>query len=166
MTIAPVLPRQKLPIGIQTFAKLREENCYYVDKTGLAMDLADGGGSFFLSRPRRFGKSLLLDTFKELFECNAKLFTGLAAEKQWDCDPQYPVIHISLGGGVLKSREDLEQLVHKKLTNHESRFDLPARFVDGRSRFADLIERLHAQTGQKVVVLVDEYDKPILDNII
>lgn len=76
--------RRPLPIGIQTFAKLREDGAYYVDKTGLAIDLIESGACLFLSRPRRFGKSLLLDTIKELFEANRPLFTGLAAETRWD----------------------------------------------------------------------------------
>jgi hypothetical protein len=157
--------RQGLPIGIQGFAKLREEGCYYVDKTPYALRLIREGGHYFLSRPRRFGKSLFLDTLKELFEGNAALFTGLAAETQWDWTKKYPVIRISFGGGVLKNREDLGQVLHKKLFDSEEQFGLPMRFADTRSRFADLIERIHAKTGQRVVVLIDEYDKPILDNI-
>ena len=81
--LAAPLPRRKLPIGIQTFSKLREEGCYYVDKTALALHLIDSGSYYFLSRPRRFGKSLFLDTLKELFEGRQSLFTGLAAEHAW-----------------------------------------------------------------------------------
>jgi hypothetical protein len=80
----PTLLRRKLPIGIQTFSEIIEEGYYYVDKSGIAVDLAQQGKYYFLSRPRRFGKSLFLDTLKELFEGNQKLFTGLAAETRWD----------------------------------------------------------------------------------
>ncbi len=111
--------RMGLPIGIQGFAKLREEGCYYVDKTPYALRLIREGGHYFLSRPRRFGKSLFLDTLKELFEGNAAMFTGLAAETQWDWTKKYPVIRISFGGGVLKNREDLGQVLHKKMFDSE-----------------------------------------------
>ena len=93
------MQRRKLPIGIQTFAKIREVDYYYVDKTYIALNLIDQGNCYFLSRPRRFGKSLFLDTLKELFEGNHKLFKGLAAESQWDWSIKYPVIRISFGGG-------------------------------------------------------------------
>ncbi|MEX8498258.1 AAA family ATPase, partial [Leptothrix ochracea] len=95
----PVLSRCKLPIGLQSLAKLRGEGCYYVDKSGLAIDLIEAGSYFFLSRPRRFGKSLLVDTFQELFEANRALFTGLAAETRWDWSQRHPVVRISFGGG-------------------------------------------------------------------
>jgi hypothetical protein len=159
------LPRKKLPIGIQTFRKIREDNYYYVDKTSLAMDLIEQGTCYFLSRPRRFGKSLLLDTLKDLFEGAQDLFEGLAAQTRWDWSQKFPVIRISFGAGVVGSRTDLNQILHQQLSHHENRFALPPQFDDQRSRFLDLIERVHAQTGQRVVVLVDEYDKPILDRI-
>jgi hypothetical protein len=159
------LPRKKLPIGIQTFRKIREDNYYYVDKTSLAMDLIEQGTCYFLSRPRRFGKSLLLDTLKELFEGSQDLFDGLAAQTRWDWGKKFPVVRISFGTGVVGSRTDLNQILHQQLSHHENRFALPPRFDDQRSRFLDLLERVHAQTGQRVVVLVDEYDKPILDRI-
>jgi hypothetical protein len=169
MTSTPDLPqtlkRRKLPIGIQTFRKLREDDNYYVDKTGMAVDLVEQGSCYFLSRPRRFGKSLFLDTLKDLFEGHEELFIGLAAQTRWDWSVKYPVIRISFGAGVLHTSESLHQSIHQQLMHHETRFALPAAFPDLRSRFIDLIERLHAQAGQRVVVLVDEYDKPILDNI-
>jgi hypothetical protein len=157
--------RKKLPIGIQTFAKIREDGHYYVDKTPHALRLIEQGTHFFLSRPRRFGKSLFLDTLKELFEGNAALFTGLHAENHWDWSKRYPVLRFSFGGGVLGSLNDLGQSLHEQLTHHETRFDLPAAFPDVRSRFKSLIRRLHEKVGQRVVVLIDEYDKPILDRI-
>ena len=161
----PAAHRRRLPIGIQTFGEIIQEGHYYVDKSGYAVDLARTGKAYFLSRPRRFGKSLFLDTLKELFEGNVTLFKGLAAVTKWDWSKKHPVIRISFGGGVLKQREELGQVLHKKLCDHEAQFSLPMRFADVRSRFADLIERVHAQTGQRAVVLIDEYDKPILDNI-
>ena len=157
---------KNLPIGIQTFRKIREnsEN-YYVDKTAYALKLMNGGTHYFLSRPRRFGKSLFLDTLAELFSGHQELFQGLYCYDRWDWNVCYPVIRISWGGGVAHTREALDQTLHQQLTHHEKANDLPAAFVDLRSRFVDLIERLHAKTGLRVVILVDEYDKPILDNI-
>ena len=99
------LVRRKLPIGIQTFRKIREaDDYYYVDKTGLAIDLIEQGACYFLSRPRRFGKSLLIDTFRELFDASKELFTGLAAETRWDWGKKHPVIRISFSDGVLQNR--------------------------------------------------------------
>ena len=94
------LPRRKLPIGIQTFARLREDGCYYVDKTPHILRLIDEGTHYFLSRPRRFGKSLLIDTIAELFEGNQALFAGLHAEAHWDWSQRSPVVRISFGAGV------------------------------------------------------------------
>ena len=123
------------------------------------------GSCYFLSRPRRFGKSLFIDTLKDMFEGNRELFTGLAADDRWDWSVKYPVIRLSFGAGVVHTRLALDQTMHQQLAHHEKRFDLPPDFPDLRSRFIDLIERLHTQTGQRVVVLVDEYDKPMFDNI-
>lgn len=159
------MARKKLPIGIQTFAKIREEPHYYVDKTPFALRLVEQGTHFFLSRPRRFGKSLFLDTLKELFEGNAALFEGLYAEKHWDWSVRYPVLRFSFGGGVLGSVADLGQSLDRQLTVMEQRHGLSTDFPDARSRFAELIRRLCEQTGQRVVILIDEYDKPILDRI-
>jgi len=157
--------RKKLPIGIQTFAKIREEDTYYVDKTGMAVDLVENGSYYFLSRPRRFGKSLFLDTLKELFEGNAPLFKGLAAETRWDWTKKYPVIRISFGGSALGSLEHLNQSLDEQLCTCEENFALKPEYPDVRRRFKRLILRVAEQTGQRVVVLVDEYDKPILDRI-
>jgi len=159
------LPRRKLPIGIQTFAKLREDECYYVDKTGLAIQLVAEGSHYFLSRPRRFGKSLFLDTLKELFEGNQALFAGLVAENLWDWGMKHPVIRISLGAGVLHSRAELDDALDGQLLRLELLCGLAQQDLSIRRRFSHLIECLHTQTGQRVVVLIDEYDKPILDNI-
>ncbi len=157
--------RRKLPIGIQTFREIREDNCYYVDKTDFAIRLIEQGKYYFLSRPRRFGKSLFLDTLKELFEGNEPLFRGLYVHDKWNWDIKYPVIRISFGGGVVGSRNELDRSLHQQLTSFEERFSLPAAFPDIRSRFTDLIRRTAEKAGQRVVVLVDEYDKPMLDRI-
>ena len=109
MTALPALSRKKLPIGIQTFAKLRDDGHYYVDKTGYAVELAQSGNCYFLSRPRRFGKSLFLDTLKQMFEGKRSLFHGLVADERWDWSRTHPVIRISLGGGVLKNRAALDE---------------------------------------------------------
>ncbi|TAN47257.1 MAG: hypothetical protein EPN21_18130 [Methylococcaceae bacterium] len=159
------LARRKLPIGIQTFAKIRGDDYYYVDKTPLAWRLAQESGYFFLSRPRRFGKSLFLDTLRALFAGEEALFGGLYIHDLWDWSVRYPVIYISFGGGVLKQVQELERVLHQQLDEHERHYALPARYPDNRSRFRDLIIRLHDQYSRGVVVLIDEYDKLILDNI-
>ena len=160
------MTRKQLPIGVQTFAKIRENDAfYYVDKTRLALQLIAQGSHFFLSRPRRFGKSLFLDTLKELFEGNKALFKGLYAERHWDWSLKYPVLRFSFGGGVLGSADDLRASLDEQLGTLELRYQLPAEYPDARSRFKRLIMRLAEQAGQRVVVLIDEYDKPILDRI-
>ncbi|HIJ88010.1 MAG TPA: ATP-binding protein [Desulfuromonadales bacterium] len=156
--------RKKLPIGIQTFREIREEGYYYVDKSSFALSLIEQGKYYFLSRPRRFGKSLFLDTLKELFEANEPLFMGLAAHDAWDWSVTYPVIRISFGGGVLGSRAELEDSLDGQLASYESNPEASAG-ASLRRRFVHLIKDLHRKCGQRVVVLVDEYDKPILDRI-
>lgn len=157
--------RRKLPIGIQTFAKLREEGCYYVDKTALALQLIDSGSYYFLSRPRRFGKSLFLDTLKELFEGNQALFLGLAAQSHWDWSKKYPVIRISFGDGVLRNRVELDASIHEMLLDNAQRLGVVCTHQSIGGRFAQLIAKVHQMAGQRAVVLIDEYDKPMLDNI-
>lgn len=160
---APV--RRKLPIGIQTFAKIREGNYYYVDKTAVALDLARNGGYYFLSRPRRFGKSLFLDTLKELFEGNEPLFRGLYAHDRWDWSVRYPVINISFASGLLQSRAELDEKIQEILDDHQKRLEVIRRHRSISGNFADLIRLAHEKYGQRVVILIDEYDKPILDNL-
>ena len=157
--------RKKLPIGIQTFSKIREDNCYYVDKSGFALALIDQGSHYFLSRPRRFGKSLFLDTLKELFEGNRLLFQGLAAGDQWDWSVTYPVIRISFGEGVVKSGGELKERITELLRHHQQRLGVSCEAASNAGCFLELIQKTHQKFGQRVVVLVDEYDKPILDNI-
>ncbi len=155
--------KRRLPIGIQTFRLIREEGCYYVDKTAHIQRLVDAGRHYFLSRPRRFGKSLLLDTIKELFEGGEELFRGLAVHDRWDWSVQHPVLRLDFGRGSfdepgLAAKEALAQLdAIERRTGVEGRYDTAP------ARFGHLIESLRERSGRRVVVLVDEYDKPILD---
>jgi hypothetical protein len=157
--------RKRLPIGIQTFREIREEDCYYVDKTPFVLRLIEEGQAYFLSRPRRFGKSVLVDTFKELFEGNKTLFTGLYAEDHWDWSVSYPVIQISFAEGVINSRSDLDERFREILLENQERLAVTCRKQSIVGHFSELMTVVHKQFGQRVVVLVDEYDKPILDNI-
>jgi hypothetical protein len=157
--------KRKLPIGIQTFAKIREADYYYVDKTGIALQLIEQGNCYFLSRPRRFGKSLFLDTLKELFEGNQKLFMGLTAEKQWDWSVKYPVIRISFSDGVLQNRAELDQRIEEILLENQDNLQIETKYQSISGRLSDLIRQAHQKYKQRAVVLIDEYDKPILDNI-
>ncbi len=159
------MPRKKLPIGIQTFARIREDDCYYVDKTGLALQLIEEGNYYFLSRPRRFGKSLFIDTLAELFEGNEALFRGLAVHDRWDWQRRFPVVRISFGGGVLHSREALDQRIDELLADNEQRLGVSSPPASVAGRFAAMIRHAERAHGQRVVILVDEYDKPILDNL-
>ena len=159
------MDRRKLPIGIQTFRQVREEGYYYVDKTAYACRIGeDAGKHFFLSRPRRFGKSLFVDTLKELYEGSEPLFRGLAIHDAWDWSKRRPVVRLSFAGGNFKRPAELHASVMRQLAASERRAGLPASHVPTPAgRFADLLEALHDRTGERVVVLVDEYDKPILD---
>jgi hypothetical protein len=159
-------PRKKLPIGIQNFAKIREDDYYYVDKTPFACRLVKEGSYYFLSRPRRFGKSLFVDTLKELFEGNRDLFKGLYAETHWDWAKKYPVLRFSFGEGVESSRESLKSTLQEQLENHARRLEVTeASTRDGVLSLSRLVRAIHEKHGQRVVILVDEYDKPILDTI-
>ena len=160
------MTRKRLPIGIQTLREMREEDCYYVDKTGFALRLIDEGKYYFLSRPRRFGKSLFLDTLAELFSGNEPLFRGLEAHQRWDWERRFPVIRLSFGSGVLQSRAELERRMRRLLQDNAERLEIPCRDPeDPVDCLATLIARAHDRHGERVVVLVDEYDKPILDNL-
>ncbi|MCE2435021.1 MAG: AAA family ATPase [Candidatus Latescibacteria bacterium] len=157
------MTRRRLPIGIQTFRKIREENCYYVGKTAYIQRLIDEGTHYFLSRPRRFGKSLFLDTLKELFEGNEPLFKGLYIHDRWDWSVRHPVIRLSFGSGNFKESGDLQANLLDQLAAIERRTGVVVEAETVPGHFAYLIEALHDRAGQPVVVLVDEYDKPILD---
>jgi hypothetical protein len=159
------MTRKKLPIGIQTFARIREENYYYVDKTAFALRMIEEGTAYFLSRPRRFGKSLFLDTLGELLAGNEPLFRGLYCHGKWDWSVKYPVIRISFAEGVMASAEKLEIRILDNLAENEQRLGLPEGSGEIPGRFIRLIQAAEAKFGQRAVVLVDEYDKPLLDNL-
>jgi hypothetical protein len=155
-----------LPIGLSTFRFLIEDNFVYVDKTGIIEPLVRQKGRYFLSRPRRFGKSLLVDTFKELFEGNEQLFRNLAIHDRWDWARKYPVIKIDWSSGTLTSRASLDKKTAHLLEENAFRIGIQ---IDRQDEISTLFEKLITQTAEKydmpVVVLVDEYDKPLLDNL-
>ena len=155
--------RRKLPIGIQTFREVREEDCYYVDKTAYIRGLLAEGKHYFLSRPRRFGKSLFLDTCKELFAGSEELFAGLYVHDHWDWSVRHPVLRLSFGSGSLSEPGVLHKEVMAQLDALEEETGVKSRYDTASVRFRHLIQRLHRQSGQRVAVLIDEYDKPILD---
>ena len=164
MSLPGPAARRKLPIGIQTFREIREEGYYYVDKTAHVQRMADEGKHYFLSRPRRFGKSLLLDTMKELFEGREELFRGLAVHGRWDWSVRRPVLRISFGSGQFGRPGELEAGFDEKLAAIERSAGVSSTGgATAAGRFAALIEALRESTGRRVAVLIDEYDKPILD---
>ncbi|MEI7696247.1 MAG: AAA family ATPase, partial [Chlorobium sp.] len=156
---------KKLPVGIQTFSKIIEGDYLYIDKTEIARSLIDSYQYVFLSRPRRFGKSLFLDTLHNIFEGHRELFRGLLIEEQWNWEVTYPVIKISFSGGI-HSIADLEEDLLQILDSNEERLGLKcANKSKAKYYFADLIKKAFQKYNQKVIILIDEYDKPILDNI-
>ncbi len=157
------MTKRRLPIGIQTFRKIREQGYYYVDKTSYIRALLDDGTHFFLSRPRRFGKSLFLDTLKELFEGNEPLFEGLRIHDKWDWSAKHPVLRLSFGRGDFSEPGYLRKNLMAQLDSVERRAGVKSAYDTVPDRFAHLLELLHAKSGESVAVLVDEYDKPILD---
>ena len=159
------MEKRVLPIGIQSFRDLRERNCYYVDKTGYALRLIREGKYYFLSRPRRFGKSLFVDTLKHLFEGDRGLFVGLEAYDQWDWSVRYPVVRLDFAGLNANRPGALEQDVLAQLSKLERIAGVEAYQSSGPRRLEELIHTLRSQAGQPVCVLIDEYDKPILDAI-
>ncbi|MDG4598009.1 MAG: AAA family ATPase [Candidatus Contendobacter sp.] len=157
--------RKKLPIGIQTFADFQADNYAYVDKTPLIARLVDEGRYYFLARPRRFGKSLLVDTLAEAFAARRERFAGLYLEQHWDWNRVFPVIRIDLGGGVLRQPEVLDATLRDQLQKHYEQLGVIRKQDEIHLVFAHLIKAMHHQFGERVVILIDEYDKPILDNL-
>ena len=158
---------KNLPIGIQSFSLMHEYGYVYIDKTRHISELVRIPGRYFLSRPRRFGKSLLVDTFKELFEGNKKLFANLFIYDKWDWNKTYPVIKIDFADGVLQNRLELDKRIRNILTDNQERLGIECDYqeYDIAGCFGYLIRKVRERYQQKVVILVDEYDKPILDNI-
>lgn len=156
--------RRLYPIGIQTFSKLREGNYVYVDKTELVYRMTHGASSYiFLSRPRRFGKSLLTSTLRSYFEGRKELFEGLAIEKLEKEWKSYPVLHFDMSLGKHLDREGLEHYLGRRLSEWESIYGRDENALMVNDRLESLYKRAFEQTGQKVVVLIDEYDAPLLD---
>ena len=154
----------KFPIGIQDFKTIRNDGFVYVDKTGLLYKLADEGKTYFLSRPRRFGKSLLVSTLKYYFSGEKELFSGLAIdylEKKWD---QYPIFHIDFNGSDFTIPHTLQRFIKGRVEDWEREYGFQGNpdYSPGE-RFAQLLAYVHKQTGKRCVVLIDEYDKPLLD---
>ena len=152
---------KNLPIGVQAFSKIREKNCVYVDKTPLIHQLVTTGNVYFLSRPRRFGKSLLVSTMKELFLGNKALFEGLWIENRWDWTQKSPIIHISFDA-VDYDGLGLDAALKIVLKKHADSYNISLEHTTLKLQFKELIEKLAENYGQ-VVLLIDEYDKPIID---
>ena len=156
----------KLPIGIQDFEKIRTGGYLYIDKTEHVYRLASEGSYYFLSRPRRFGKSLLLSTIKALFLGKRELFKGLAIDQKEDWDwAVHPVLHLDLNTEKYDSKEKLENLLNDFLVKEEAKYGRQESETSLGLRFQGIIQRACEKTGQRVVILVDEYDKPMLQAI-
>ena len=155
----------KYPIGIQRFEKIRREDWVYVDKTEHIFNLVQGGTCYFLSRPRRFGKSMLLSTLEAYFQGKKHLFKGLAIEQLETEWAEHAVLHIDLNAKPFQKVEDLYDLLNDQLTIYEKMYDSVAVDKSPEGRLRQLIRAAKQKTGRNVVVLVDEYDKPILQAI-
>lgn len=159
------MPELKYPIGIQSFEKLRNDGYVYVDKTDIVYKLVNSGSYFFFSRPRRFGKSLLVSTLAAYFSGKRELFKGLAIEeleKDWT---EYPVLHIDLNTGKYDSLESLNYVLNDFLYKQEAVYGSSPSETTLELRFKGLIERVAERHGRRVVILVDEYDKPMLQAV-
>lgn len=156
---------RKLPIGIQTFEDIRKDGYLYVDKTAFVYQMAHTGKPYFLSRPRRFGKSLLISTFEAYFQGRKELFAGLAIEqleKEWI---EYPVLHLDLNAEKYDSVSRLDSMLVRHLNLWEDSWGREERETTPSDRFAGVIRRAYERTGRQVVVLIDEYDKPLLQTL-
>lgn len=153
------------PIGIQNFESLRRDNYFYIDKTALIYQMVKTGRYYFLSRPRRFGKSLLVSTLEAYFQGKKELFTGLAMEKLEKDWIEYPILHLDLNIEKYDTPESLNNILEKSLAKWEELYGANPSERSLSLRFAGIIERACQQTGQRVVILVDEYDKPMLQAI-
>lgn len=160
-----MMPQQRLyPIGIQTFSEIRRKNYLYIDKTEYMYRMTHSDSKYlFLSRPRRFGKSLLVSTLHSYFDGQKDLFEGLAIEKleaEWT---QYPVLHFDMSIAKHVDKERLEQMLNYMLGGYEQKYNCFIEDSDSNVRLANLIKCVYEQTGQQVVILIDEYDAPLLD---
>src|SRR5574344_2748045 len=155
----------KYPIGIQNFEKIRNDGYVYVDKTELIYKLADTGSYYFLSRPRRFGKSLLISTMDAYFSGKRELFKGLAIENLEQKWTQYPILHLDLNTRNYNSLEALTAELNKHLEMWEGLYGDEFKKRALEERFFHIIRKAYEKTGERVVILVDEYDKPLLETI-
>lgn len=152
------------PVGIQTFERIRKENKLYIDKTEYIYRMTHSGGCyFFLSRPRRFGKSLLVSTFESYFSGKKELFEGLAIEKLEQEWMEYPVLHFDMSGGKHMEKEQLEDYLSNRLEAEERKWGITHTKRGANDRLTDLITTAYEISGKQVVVLIDEYDAPMLD---
>ena len=156
---------RRYPIGIQNFEKLRKEGFLYVDKTELVYRLIKTGTYYFLSRPRRFGKSLLVSTLEAYFQGKKELFAGLALERLEKDWAEHPVLHLDLNTQQYNTTESLSTKLNRELVEWEKLYGAEAAEVSLSMRFEGVIRRACEQTGQRVAILVDEYDKPMLQAI-
>lgn len=155
----------KYPIGSQNFEILRKSDFVYIDKTGLIYKLVDENRFVFLARPRRFGKSLLLSTLQAYFEGKKELFKGLAIEnieKEWN---NYPVFHLEFSKVNNSSHSDLIEEVQRQIADLERKYEIPELDMNLGSRFANLIKTVSEKTGKQVVILIDEYDSPLINTL-
>ena len=163
------MEQKKLPLGVQDFSILRNDDYLYVDKTALIYDLIHNNRALFLSRPRRFGKSLLLSTIKYYFQGKKELFTGLALEKleEQSKEPwaEYPVLYFDLNGQNYSLQGSLDEIINNHLENWEKLYDCPNTTKSSAIRFENVIKAAYEKTGHRIVVLVDEYDKPLLETM-
>ena len=153
------------PIGIQNFEKIRNDGYFYVDKTALMYQMVKTGSYYFLSRPRRFGKSLLISTLEAYFQGKKDLFEGLAIEKLEKDWIKYPILHLDLNIEKYDTQESLDKILNDNLEYWESQYGSRPSETSFSLRFAGIIQRACEKTGQRVVILVDEYDKPMLQAI-
>ena len=153
------------PIGIQTFSDIRRDGYVYVDKTAQVYKLASTGKYYFLSRPRRFGKSLLVSTMEAYFSGRKELFKGLAVdslEKEWK---EYPVLHLDLSGASYNSKDVIRAKFNAFFSKYENQYGIQCSETVESVRFDNLIEAVSSKTGHQVAILIDEYDKPVIDNL-
>ena len=156
--------RKLYPLGIQTFERIRKEDKVYIDKTEYVYHMTHTSGTyFFLARPRRFGKSLLISTLQSYFEGKKDLFKGLAIEKLEQEWTEYPVLHFDMSGGKHMEKEQLERYLGFILENEERKWGIDHPQVDANNRLTELINTAYEKSGKQVVVLIDEYDAPLLD---
>ena len=159
-----LMARKLYPLGIQTFERIRKEDKLYIDKTEYIYHMTHTSGTyFFLARPRRFGKSLLVSTLQSYFEGKKDLFKGLAIEKLEKEWTEYPVLHFDMSGGKHMDKEQLEEYLGYRLQDEEKKWGISNPAKGNNNRLIDLINTAHEKSGKQVVVLIDEYDAPLLD---